>query len=422
MRAVFLDRDGTVTKKTSLVVKPEEIELEDGAAEGIKMLNKSGVKVIVVTNQPQVARGLISEDGVKKINDKVQKDLMKRGAHIDDFYFCPHHPEQYSDVPEHAKKYRVECSCRKPNPGMILEAAKKYNVDLTGSFTVGDRTVDILAGKNAGTRTILVKTGVAGKDKKHDIKADYECDTLLNAATLIRNLIKTKAIILAGGKGERLLPLTKDLPKPMIPINGKPVLEYHINLLKKYGVNEIVICGSYLVDKIKAYFGDGRKFRVHIDYPGEKEPLGTGGAIKNAAQYLVNAENIIVLNGDVITNMNIGSLLRFHFSHSGIATVVLRKTDHPIDSDIIKINEKNEVTKYIGRGQDIHKTANVGIMVLRTKILDRIPNGISNIEKDVLFKLLNKEKIYGYLSDAYIKDIGTPERLKKVRREFPLIS
>jgi len=420
--AAFLDRDGVVTKATHLVTKIEDIEIEKTVPEAIRIFNDIGVKVIIVTNQPQIARGMCTEEDVIRIHKKIKLDLLAKNAIIDDIYFCPHHPEHHEDVPEYAKKYRVECDCRKPKPGMMLEAAKKYNINLAKSFVIGDRTVDILAGKNASCVTILVKTGAAGLDGKHDAKADYECNTLLDAALLIKKLITPKAVILAGGRGERLWPLTKSIPKPMIEINGKPLLEHHINLLKRHGINEIIICASYLVDKIKEYFGNGSKFGVKIYYPEEKELLGTGGAIKNAAEYLKDTESFIVLSGDVVTNIDISSLIRFHNSHNGIATVVVRESDHPYDSDIIRLDKNNRVVEYIGRGQEDVKTANTGISILRSEIVSLIPNGVSNLEKDILFSIINKEKIYGYMSKDYIKDMGTHERLEKVRKEFALLS
>ena len=204
-------------------------------------------------------------------------------------------------------------------------------------------------------------------------------------------------------------------------MDGKPALEYHIQLSKKYGITDIIMCGSYLVDKIKNYFGSGEKFGVKIVYPEEFNPLGTGGAIRNAKNFLLSADNFIVLNGDVLTNINLQDLIDFHISKNSLATVVLRNTYHPIDSDIVQIDENSRVVKYIGRGQEEEKIANTGIMVLNKLILNLIPDGVSNIEKDVIFKLIDKYKIYGYLSKDYIKDMGTFERLEKIRKDFPKV-
>ncbi len=419
--AVFLDRDGVVITATHLVTKMQEVEIEKNAPDAIRIFNDLGFKVIIVTNQPQVARGLCTEEDVIKINKNIKKTMEKDGAIIDDIYFCPHHPEMHEDVPEYAKKYRIDCRCRKPKTGMILEAAKKHDIDLSKSFMIGDRTVDAMTGKNAGIKTILVKTGRAGMDGKYDTIPDHICADLMEAAKLIKRSVTTKAVILAGGKGERLMPLTKDIPKPMIEISGKPVLQHHIGLLKKYGINEIIVCASYLIDKIKDFFGNGKNFGVQIYYPDEPEQLGTGGAIKNAEQFIKGCKNFIVLNGDVVTNINLSALLDFHETKDCLATIVVRKSDHPIDSDIVQLDE-NRVIRYIGRGQKKHKVANTGIMILKASILGHIKKGVSNIETDVVFRMLDDYKICAYFSNDYIKDMGTFDRLEKVRREFSLIS
>ncbi|MBI3190745.1 HAD-IIIA family hydrolase [archaeon] len=310
--AVFLDRDGVVINNTELVTDYNNIVFEDTAADAIKSFNDIGMKVIIVTNQPQVARGMCSEADIKEINERIRKHFLDKGAVIDHIYFCPHHPEQHSDVPEYARKYRIDCECRKPKTGMITRAIGDHDIDISRSFMIGDRTSDILAGKKAGMKTILVETGSSGKDGKYDVEPDYVCKNIGHAARLVRRNLTTKAVILAGGRGERLMPLTKDIPKPMIGINGKPVLEHQISLLKKYGITEIILCSSYLSGKIKEYFSDGAPFGVRIYYPDEEEPLGTGGAIKNAEKFIGGAESIFVLNGDVMTKINVSDVMDFH--------------------------------------------------------------------------------------------------------------
>ncbi|MBI4154340.1 HAD-IIIA family hydrolase, partial [Candidatus Woesearchaeota archaeon] len=338
-RAVFLDRDGTVTRNTFLVVDPKDAVLEERAADGVKLLNTLGFRVIIVTNQPQVARGLVTEEDVGRINNKIVADLKEKGAHIDAVYFCPHHPETHHiDVPEHAKKYRIACECRKPRTGMLDKAAKDFNIDLSKSFVVGDQTMDILAGKNAGCKTLLVRTGEAGMDGKHDAKPDFVCDNLYRAAVLIKRNLTVKAVILAGGRGERLRPLTDKLPKPMIQVGGKPVLQHQIEALKKSGITEIILCGSYLVDEIKKYFGSGEEFGVNMQYPHEPEHLGSGGAVKNASAYLKDAGRFIVMNGDkmVGSEFDFEQMLDYDDGKDGFMTVLVRETDHPLDSDILK--------------------------------------------------------------------------------------
>jgi len=149
-KAVFLDRDGVINKEKNFVTSWEEFEFIDGIFENIKKLNKAGFLVIVVTNQSGISRGFYTEETLKEIHDKMIKIMENNGAHIDDIFYCPH--------------YDDNCSCRKPNPGMILEAAKKYNIDLSKSWVVGDSERDIEAGRRAGCKTILVKVNTNIKD------------------------------------------------------------------------------------------------------------------------------------------------------------------------------------------------------------------------------------------------------------------
>jgi len=147
-KAVFLDRDGTINKFNDFITKPEDFELIDGAADAIKKINRLGYLAIVVTNQPVIARGEVDFETLDLIHMKMETDLGRHGAYIDDLFYCPHHPDKgfAGERPE----YKIDCNCRKPKPGMILQAAEKYNIDLSGSFMVGDDMRDVRAGINAG--------------------------------------------------------------------------------------------------------------------------------------------------------------------------------------------------------------------------------------------------------------------------------
>ncbi|MHA1665336.1 MAG: D-glycero-beta-D-manno-heptose 1,7-bisphosphate 7-phosphatase [Candidatus Njordarchaeales archaeon] len=149
-KAVFLDRDGVINKEKKFVTSWKEFEFIDGIFENIKKLNKAGFLVIIVTNQSGISRGFYTEETLKKIHDRMLKIMEEHESHIDDIFYCPH----YSD----------NCSCRKPNPGMILEAARKYNIDLSKSWVIGDSERDIEAGRRAGCKTILVKANTNVKD------------------------------------------------------------------------------------------------------------------------------------------------------------------------------------------------------------------------------------------------------------------
>ncbi len=145
-KAVFLDRDGTINVDKAYLFKPEDFVWIKGAKGAIKYAHDKGYLVIIVTNQSGVARGYFGEDDVKALHKFINDELQKINTKIDAFYYCPHHPEAS------ALKYKVECNCRKPKSGMILQAAKDYNIDLSSSWIFGDKERDILAGKNAGVK------------------------------------------------------------------------------------------------------------------------------------------------------------------------------------------------------------------------------------------------------------------------------
>lgn len=185
MRAVFLDRDGVINED-GLIDEWEKIKIYKNAAKAIKIINELKIPAIVITNQPVVARGMCTEDDVKKINELLKKEMKKSEAAIDAFYFCPHHPDK--GFPEENPLYKINCECRKPKTGMLLKAKSDFNLDLEFCFLIGDQTADIKAGKDSGCTTILVKTGQAGSDKKYDAAPDYICDDILEAALVIKKI------------------------------------------------------------------------------------------------------------------------------------------------------------------------------------------------------------------------------------------
>lgn len=170
-KAIFIDRDGTVTRYKGLIYREEDIELLPGVARAIKAVNGSEWMIVMITNQPVVARGLCDIEKVKRIHAKMETLLGQEGAYLNDCLFCPHHPDK--GYPEENPAYKVDCNCRKPKTGMIDQCVEKYNIDVKASWMVGDTTVDIQTGIAAGMHTALVKTGMAGDDGKYDVKADF---------------------------------------------------------------------------------------------------------------------------------------------------------------------------------------------------------------------------------------------------------
>lgn len=178
---VFLDRDGTINREINYLFDKAQIEVLPLVPNGIRILNQNNIAVVVITNQPVVARGLITIEGLKKLNDTLIERLKKEGAYVDAIYSCPHHPERdHPDIPALAMKYRVKCECRKPGVAMYKKALSVYGLKkILG--VIGDQTKDVLAGKKLKARTVIVKTGYKGEDGPHDVTPDFICDNFLDA-------------------------------------------------------------------------------------------------------------------------------------------------------------------------------------------------------------------------------------------------
>lgn len=187
--AVFLDRDGTINEEANFVRKPEEFVLIPKAADAIAKLNRLGIKTFVLTNQSGIARGYYTEEILSLIHDRMKELLSDLGAFVDDIFFCPHHPE--GSVPE----YSIECQCRKPKPGLLLVAEKKYHIDLERSFVIGDMERDIETGKALNMKTILVLTG-KGTETRERLTAgktpDFIAEDLLDAVNYIEKTLNKK--------------------------------------------------------------------------------------------------------------------------------------------------------------------------------------------------------------------------------------
>ncbi len=417
MRAFFLDRDGVITEDVAFK-KVDRLKILPNVAAAIKKLNSLGL-VIIVTNRPDIARGVFTEDEIIVLHEKMKVELEADGAKINAIYYCPHHPERnHSDITPELLKYRIDCDCRKPKTGMLKQAAKDFKLDFKKCFIIGDSIRDIQAGVNAGIKTIALKAGYEGSNKKFEAVPDFIAADIDEAADLIEMNLKVKALILAGGRGERMRPLTDKIPKPMLSVAGKPIIWHQIELLKKHGITKIVIAGHYLFDIIKKYFGSGEKFGVEIEYSDEAVLMGTGGAIKNAEAFLKDVENFIVLSGDVMAEIDAKKIFQFHKNKKALATLVLRHSDHPYDSDVVKIDSDFRVKKFIGRGQKDLDTAITSIYAFRNDIFNFIPKEFCNIEKDVISRIHDSEDIYGYLTGDYIKDIGTLERYENAKKYY----
>lgn len=227
-------------------------------------------------------------------------------------------------------------------------------------------------------------------------------------------LDKIKTVILAGGKGTRLYPLAVNIPKPMILLKDKPLLYHIMQQAQKYGFSKFIFKTGYLSEKIEEFFGDGNKFGCQIEYLVETEPLGTAGGLKFLEK---EKYPVIVLYGDVLLNFNLRKFYEFHIKNGCQATLVVHKSDHPEDSDVVVMDSKNQIKKMVHKPQnhEFGNITNAALYILNPECFSLVPeNGSLDFGKELIPKLLeNKFKVFGYYSDEFLKDIGTIKRYEE---------
>ncbi|HLV08895.1 MAG TPA: sugar phosphate nucleotidyltransferase [Halanaerobiales bacterium] len=230
-----------------------------------------------------------------------------------------------------------------------------------------------------------------------------------------------KAVIMAGGEGSRLRPLTCDLPKPMVPVVNYPVMEYIIELLKRYGITDIMVTSFYLPQIIESYFEDGAKWGVKLNYFVEEEPLGTAGSVHNASEFL--DETFIVISGDAITDFDLRKAFDFHQKKGAEATLLLEKKEVPLDYGVVMTDNEHKIIRFLEKpdwGQVFSDTINTGIYILEPLIFDLFEKGKNfDFSKD-LFPLMLKRKmrLYGLALQGYWNDIGSLEEYTRTQFEL----
>ncbi len=187
---LFLDRDGTVNEEVNFLASPDGMKLIPNSAAAIREANQLGVKVFILTNQSGIARGYLTEEELANVHDRLLQLLQQEGAVINDIYVCPHHPD-YGEP-----RYRLDCQCRKPKTGMMLQAARKHNVNLQRSFVIGDRMIDVQMGNNAGAKTILVMTGYGQQEYQQclaeKLHIDYVAKNLYEGWQFVKRILQTQ--------------------------------------------------------------------------------------------------------------------------------------------------------------------------------------------------------------------------------------
>lgn len=227
-----------------------------------------------------------------------------------------------------------------------------------------------------------------------------------------------KAIILAGGVGSRMGEISKIIPKPLIPVCGKPVLERQIETLRQEGITEFIIITGYLGRQIEDYFGDGSAFGTEISYYFESTPLGTGGALFK----LGLTEDFLLCSGDLVFNFNLERMLSYHREKDALATLFVHPNSHPYDSTLVKVSPDGAVTDFVtpeNRKDDCENLCNAGVQLVSPRLLGLYGvDGRADFDRDLIKPAISTGKIFAYRSFEYVRDMGTPERLKVVEADI----
>ena len=233
-----------------------------------------------------------------------------------------------------------------------------------------------------------------------------------------------KAVIIAGGLGTRLRPLTYNIPKPIVPVANRPFVLHQLELLAQHGIKEVVLNLHYLMDNIRKVLDDGKKLGIKINYSIEEHPLGTAGAVKNAEEYF-DDEPLLVFNGDILTDINLTQIIEFHSKNKARATLTLTRVEDPTAYGLILTNREGVVTHFIEKPSweqlanlsalGPADTINAGIYVLDPKVFRNVPKGVEySFERQLFPALLEKgELVCGYISDRYWIDIGKPSQYRQ---------
>ncbi len=244
---------------------------------------------------------------------------------------------------------------------------------------------------------------------------------------------KTQVILAAGGKGTRIQSLNDSVPKPMIPICGKPIIQWEIESLISQGYTEFIITVSYKKESIMDYLGDGTGFGCHIEYYVEEWPLGNFGAVYKLWEEGRLEDTFLFLIADAIFDFDVDRMLAFHNAHNALATLFVHPNSHPYDSGLVMVDDNDRITGWLNKEEERPKyyknTVNAGLQVLTTELLSRsgIPAsqvGISqsynkiDLDRDVLKPLISGGEIYAYRSSEYVKDAGTLDRFRSVEKDL----
>ncbi|MEZ5238158.1 MAG: sugar phosphate nucleotidyltransferase [Microthrixaceae bacterium] len=228
-------------------------------------------------------------------------------------------------------------------------------------------------------------------------------------------------MIMAGGEGTRLRPLTSNAPKPMMPLANRPMMEHVVTLLRKHGITEIVVTVAFMADTIRTYFGDGSEFGVQMTYATEETPLGTAGSVRNASDQL--DDTFLVISGDVLTDIDLGAIIEAHRRADAVATIGLVRVDNPLEYGIVITDDEGNIERFLEKptwGQVFSDTINSGIYVLEPRIFDWIPPEQSvDFSGEVFPAVLEAgERILGAVGEGYWEDVGTLDAYVRTHKDI----
>ena len=233
--------------------------------------------------------------------------------------------------------------------------------------------------------------------------------------------MRTSAILLVGGMGTRLMPLTSKTPKPMLQVAGVPFTEHQIRKAAQAGITEIVLATSYKAELFEPYFGNGEKFGIKIKYAVEKTALGTGGGIRNAAALLDDCDQVVIFNGDVLSGHDLSAQIKFHIKNNAEVTLYLTKVSDARAYGCVELSADSQVKSFLEKMENpVSDLINAGCYIFNRKVIDQIPaNQVISVERDTFPNLLSSGvKVCGYLDNSYWLDIGNPAALVKASADL----
>lgn len=230
-----------------------------------------------------------------------------------------------------------------------------------------------------------------------------------------------KAVVMAGGEGTRLRPMTANQPKPLLPVVKQPIMEHVLRLLRRHGFTETVVTVQFLASLVRNFFGDGAELGMNLQYATEEMPLGTAGSVKNAADALRD-ERFLVISGDALTDVDLSAMVRFHEQSGALLTIGLKRVPNPLEFGIIIADEEGRIQRFLEKptwGQVFSDTVNTGIYIMEPEVLDYVTAGeVVDWSSDVFPNLLKRDApLYGYVADGYWEDVGTHDSYLRVQAD-----